>query len=41
MRVNPNQLDELLHPALEKESENNAKILTKGLPLVLAEQKDA
>ena len=32
MRVNPNQLDELLHPALEKESESNAKILTKGLP---------
>ena len=32
MRVNPNQLDELLHPALDKTSENNATILTKGLP---------
>ena len=32
MRVNPNQLDELLHPALDKESEQNATILTKGLP---------
>ena len=32
MRVNPNQLDELLHPTLERKSENNAKILTKGLP---------
>ena len=32
MRVNPNQLDELLHPALDKESEKNATILTKGLP---------
>ena len=32
MRVNPNQLDELLHPALDKESEQKATILTKGLP---------
>ncbi len=32
MRVNPNQLDELLHPALDKTSENNATQLTKGLP---------
>jgi len=32
MRVNPNQLDELLHPALDKESEKSATILTKGLP---------
>ena len=32
MRVNPNQLDELLHPALDKSSENNATTLTKGLP---------
>ena len=32
MRVNPNQLDELLHPALDKNSENNATTLTKGLP---------
>ena len=32
MRVNPNQLDELLHPALDKASENKATKLTKGLP---------
>ena len=32
MRVNPNQLDELLHPALDKTSEDNATKLTKGLP---------
>ena len=32
MRVNPNQLDELLHPALDKTSEINATKLTKGLP---------
>ena len=32
MRVNPNQLDELLHPALDKDSEQNATLLTKGLP---------
>ena len=32
MRVNPNQLDELLHPALDISSENNATTLTKGLP---------
>ena len=32
MRVNPNQLDELLHPALDAESEHNATLLTKGLP---------
>ena len=32
MRVNPNQLDELLHPALDKNSENSATTLTKGLP---------
>ena len=32
MRVNPNQLDELLHPALDKSSENSATKLTKGLP---------
>ena len=32
MRVNPNQLDELLHPALDKASEVSAKKLTKGLP---------
>ena len=32
MRVNPNQLDELLHPTLDKESEDRATKLTKGLP---------
>ncbi len=32
LRVKPNQLDELLHPVLEREAEKNAKILTKGLP---------
>ncbi len=32
MRVNPNQLDELLHPALDKDSEDSATKLTKGLP---------
>ena len=32
IRVNPNQLDELLHPALDKKSEESASKLTKGLP---------
>jgi len=32
LRVNPNQLDELLHPALDKTSESSATKLTKGLP---------
>jgi len=32
LRVKPNQLDELLHPILERQAEKNAKILTKGLP---------
>ena len=32
MRVNPDQLDELLHPTLDIESEQKATILTKGLP---------
>ena len=32
MRVNPNQLDELLHPTLDKASEDKAIKLTKGLP---------
>jgi len=32
MRVNPNQLDELLHPNLDKASEDKAIKLTKGLP---------
>ena len=32
LRVRPEQLDELLHPMLDKESENNAPLLGKGLP---------
>lgn len=32
MRVNPEQLDELLHPALDPESEKAATLLAKGLP---------
>ena len=32
MRVKPEQLDELLHPMLDKDSENNATFLAKGLP---------
>ena len=32
MRVRPEQLDELLHPMLDTESENNAPLLGKGLP---------
>ncbi len=32
LRVNPDQLDELLHPALDKASESTAAKLTKGLP---------
>lgn len=32
LRVKPNQLDELLHPVLERQAEKTAKILTKGLP---------
>ena len=32
MRVNPNQLDELLHPMLDTESEHKATILARGLP---------
>ena len=32
LRINPNQLDELLHPALDKNSEDSATKLTKGLP---------
>lgn len=31
MMVEPNQLDQLLHPTFEKESLENAKVLTKGL----------
>tara|TARA_A100001037_G_C15152141_1_gene640112 strand:+ start:1646 stop:4342 length:2697 start_codon:yes stop_codon:yes gene_type:complete len=32
MRVNPEQLDELLHPMLDAESEKNSTLLAKGLP---------
>jgi pyruvate,orthophosphate dikinase len=32
MRVQPEQLDELLHPMLDAESEKNAPFLAKGLP---------
>ena len=32
LRVNPNQLDELLHPILDTKNEQNTPILTKGLP---------
>ena len=32
LRVNPEQLDELLHPMLDSESEKNAPLLGKGLP---------
>ncbi len=32
MRVEPNKLDELLHPVFEKEAMAAARILTKGLP---------
>ena len=32
MRVEPNKLDELLHPVFDKESQSKAKVLTKGLP---------
>lgn len=32
LRVHPNQLDQLLHPAFADESEEQAHVLTKGLP---------
>ena len=32
MRVEPNKLDELLHPVFDKEAMASAKVLTKGLP---------
>ena len=32
MRVEPNKLDELLHPVFNKEALKSAKILTRGLP---------
>jgi pyruvate,orthophosphate dikinase len=32
MRVEPNKLDELLHPVFDKDAMSSAKVLTKGLP---------
>ena len=32
MRVNPSQLDELLHPVIDPKTEKDAKVLAKGLP---------
>jgi pyruvate, orthophosphate dikinase len=32
MRVEPNKLDELLHPVFDKEAMASARVLTKGLP---------
>ncbi len=32
MRIEPNKLDELLHPIFDKEAQSKAKVLTKGLP---------
>ncbi len=32
MRVEPNKLDELLHPVFDKKALSEAKVLTKGLP---------
>ncbi|MBC8323573.1 MAG: pyruvate, phosphate dikinase [Candidatus Marinimicrobia bacterium] len=32
IRVNPEQLDELLHPVIDPENEKDATLLTKGLP---------
>ena len=32
MRVEPNKLDELLHPVFDKDALKKAKILTRGLP---------
>ncbi len=32
MRVEPNRLDELLHPVFDPDAVKNAKVLTKGLP---------
>ncbi len=32
MRVEPNKLDELLHPVFNKEAMSSAQVLTKGLP---------
>ncbi|MDY6122608.1 MAG: pyruvate, phosphate dikinase [Porphyromonas sp.] len=32
MRVEPNKLDELLHPVFDKKAQSAARVLTKGLP---------
>lgn len=32
LRVNPGQLDELLHPIIDSKAEKTAKVITKGLP---------
>jgi pyruvate,orthophosphate dikinase len=32
LRVEPNKLDELLHPVFDKDAMSSAKVLTKGLP---------
>ncbi|MBU0766002.1 MAG: pyruvate, phosphate dikinase [Bacteroidetes bacterium] len=32
MRVNPSQLDELLHPIIDPNAEKTAEVITKGLP---------
>jgi pyruvate,orthophosphate dikinase len=32
MRVNPEQIDELLHPSLNSEEEEKSQLLTRGLP---------
>ena len=32
MRVEPNKLDELLHPVFDKSALKQAKVLTRGLP---------
>ena len=32
MRIEPNKLDELLHPVFDKDAMKSAKVLTKGLP---------
>ena len=32
MRVEPNKLDELLHPVFDKDALKKAKVLTRGLP---------
>ena len=32
MRVEPNKLDELLHPVFDKDALKKAQVLTRGLP---------